>query len=402
MSWDRAEYEWKVTRAIRSEEGVALPLILIVLLLFASLIAVLSALSRTEPQITANLVQGTQVLNLADAGIQQGIWALNNATSGLTNPLPNPVPAPYNGSQLITLGAGGYTLAVSTGASTNERNVTATGWIPNNTAPRAKKILTVTLMSLAGRMNPPAALTAKGQVQASGTSSIDASATAGAPTSTVSACPAGAKLGAFTASTVSLSGTASIYGGDGNLTPNQTTDYSQNQAASALTPVTFTQAELNALKALAKANGSYYQGTQSFTSALPTGIVFVDTVSGNPIGNPPTASDLASVTLSGTTSSSGWLIVMGAVTVSGGATYTGLVYAADDLVLSGGSKIVGAAVTQNVLNSVSNAVDGTSGSSKITYDCNAINTGVATGGLGSPTVPQGFSLKPGTWQEVSG
>src|SRR5204863_1311609 len=43
----------------------------------------------------------------------------------------------------------------------------------------------------------------------------------------------------------------------------------------------FSDADMVMLKALAKANGTYYQGNQAWTSPPPNGIIFVDTPSGN-------------------------------------------------------------------------------------------------------------------------
>jgi hypothetical protein len=195
----------------------------------------------------------------------------------------------------------------------------------------------------------------------------------------------------------SIGGSGAVYGGDGNNTANQASDYSQNQPSSLFDAFTLTQDDLSLLKSLAKANGTYYQGTQSFGS-LSNGITFVDTVSGNPIGNPPNASDLADVTITGA-NASGWLIVMGGITINGNVGYTGLVYAANDIVYRGtgsGGGITGAVISLNVVDTISTTVDSsTSGNASITYNCDAVKTG---GG----TVPQGFFVKPGSWREVSG
>ena len=63
--------------------------------------------------------------------------------------------------------------------------------------------------------------------------------------------------------------------------------------------------------------------------------------------------------------------------------------------------ITGAVISLNVLDTgLSDIGSSGTGNSKIAYDCNAINTGVTTGGTGSPTIPQGFFVKPGTWREI--
>src|SRR4029077_12270148 len=67
------------------------------------------------------------------------------------------------------------------------------------------------------------------------------------------------------------------------------TDIRQSVPASAFDPYTLKNADLNSLKALAKANGTYYSGS-SVTSLLfnsgnqmPNGLIFIDSVSGHNI-----------------------------------------------------------------------------------------------------------------------
>lgn len=389
-------------RAVSSEQGVALPVVLIVLVLVASLTAAFVVLSSGETQVPYNLTHAVEVLSLAEAGLEDALWALSNPAAAAWNGFPTAAPPgrynsplPHDSSAaFVALGKGGYSVTIANGPGPSERTVTATGWIPNNTAPvLAKKVLTATLWSLKGRIDPPAALSVNGQLEVGGNSRIDAQA---------STC--GTKLGTYTSHGTSIFGAARVYGGDGNSTANESTDYSQSQPVSSFDSITFSNVELSVLKAMAQANGTYYQGTQSFNS-LQDGITFVDTVSGNPIGSPADPSDLASVTITGG-EASGWLIVMGSLVINGNVSYTGLIYAANDIVYRGtgsGAGIRGAVISLNVVDPVSTAVDSdSSGNARVTFDCDAINTGLAAGSSGPPTVPQGYFVKPGTWREVSG
>lgn len=382
-----------------SQRGVIFPLAFIVMLVLAALMAALAVMSASEPQIAANHTRASQARALAEAGIERALWALSNPANvsnsgfgpGLADPLASsPAPPPYDGNAYTLLGAGGFTVQVSNGGAVNERSVTATGYLPSDAAaptvnPLARRTITATLTKLPD-LNPPCALCVKGQLNVGGNTVID---------SRSSTC--GSKKGTYSKDGTSVSGNGKIYGGDGNSTPNQTTDYAENQSASSFDGFSFTQDELSFLRSLAKASGTYYQGSQSFGS-LPNGIIFVDTVSGNPIGNPPDAGDLAEVTITGG-DASGWLIVMGKITIHGNVEYRGLVYAANDIVYRGtgqGGGVTGAMISLNVVDTVSTTVDSsTDGNASVAYDCDAVKTG---GG----TVPQGFFVKPGSWREVSG
>src|SRR5262249_54263648 len=128
-----------VTRRAWSERGAALPLAVLALALLSSLILGLSVMSATEPTIAANQLRSAQARALAGAGIEQALWALANpdAPGGLADPLPVTVPAPYDGSRLISLAAGGVTfggfrVVVTAGAARNERNVLSVGWTPTD------------------------------------------------------------------------------------------------------------------------------------------------------------------------------------------------------------------------------------------------------------------------------
>src|SRR6266545_5768654 len=118
--------------ACGDQQGVALPLALLVLALLTSLTLAFLALSSTEPTIAANLKGGEVALALAEAGIERGVWGIGNPTAaaGLATPLPNPVPAPYNGQQLVALGSRAFTIAVTQGpGGPDDRIFNAHGYV---------------------------------------------------------------------------------------------------------------------------------------------------------------------------------------------------------------------------------------------------------------------------------
>ena len=133
--------------------------------------------------------------------------------------------------------------------------------------------------------------------------------------------------------------------------------------------------------------------------------MFVDTVNGQALSNPPTASQLASVKITGA-SNSGWLIVMGSVRIDGDVTYNGFIYAHNDLSYKGTGTggIFGAVLSGNVVDTVATVVDtDQSGNSKIYYDCDKVASG---GGSFTPTLQGGLnrviiSISAGIWKELS-
>ena len=87
----------------------------------------------------------------------------------------------------------------------------------------------------------------------------------------------------------------------------------------------FADADIAMLKAMAKANGTYYQGNQTWTSPPPNGLIFVDTPSGNALTANPPSSDLITVDIHGNWSQgwNGWMIVAGTISISGNTTLSG-------------------------------------------------------------------------------
>src|SRR5262249_51454136 len=82
---------------------------------------------------------------------------------------------------------------------------------------------------------------------------------------------------------------------------------------------TLTDDDMRILKDFAKSQGTYYQGSQHWTSPPPNGIIFVDTPSGNPFTNTSPSSDVITVDIHGNWGQGwkGWLIVAGTIDISG-------------------------------------------------------------------------------------
>jgi hypothetical protein len=407
------------------QRGVALPLALIVLTLLTSLTLAFLGLGGTEPMIAANLKRGEAALALAEAGIERAIWALSNPVpSGVTNP----ATAPYDGQQLAAFGPGAYTIAITPGPAPNDRLLIAHGYIvrdgvgvPAQAGNLAQADIAahrvVQLQVTAGgpgntvggpgtpnNVNLPGALTVAGSLQMSGNSLVNGNDQAdGSP----NGC---AQKGGVTIrdrtrlpddsevdNTIALSGSAAAAGTPAQQELNYT-DFSA---------YTFGPEQLAGLKALAQAQGTYIQPSSSspLNVSLIDGLIFVDTVGGEPLGTPPDPSKLANVQITGGTAS-GWLIVMGSISIDGNVTYNGFIYAHNDLSYrgTGNGGIYGGVLTGNVVDSVATVVDSDgTGNSKIYYDCVKVANG---GGALSPSVQGGLNrvivqVTKGTWREIS-
>jgi hypothetical protein len=337
------------------------------------------------------------------------------------------VPAPYDGSTGIPISVNGVQIGVAfvtvtPGTNANERNVVAVGWVPTNTgtAPMAHQKLQATVSQFLFKGSPPpASLTVRGEVGISGNSNIDSRAD--------TSC--GPKDGTWSAGVTTVGGSGAVYGADGNNTANQstsgtTTDLRQYVPNASFNQFTLANADLNTLKAMAKANGTYYTGATvsglTFNSGnqIPNGIIYVDTVDGlNIDAAAPTgtncllggtgctaSSDFASVAIHGNAPSdpsgifSGMIIVAGSLSISGNFQMHGLVYAINDLTYTGTGtgEIDGAVISQNIRDTSSTTIDTNTGSNaSINYNC-----AYATNPGGQ--MPQGFTVEPGTYKEVAG
>jgi len=399
----------RFTKIIRCQRGVVLPMAFLTMLILSALIIAFSMMAASEPILANNQLQVAQARAVAESGVENAVWALNNP--GNANGIPNPlvtVPAPYDGSAAVAVMMNGaqmgvFTVSVANGASASERNIVATGWTPTNTGtgPKARQKIQVTVFNPLFNLNPPpSALTVRGEINASGHALIDSR----------SDTSCGNKAGSMSKGATTTGGSAAIYGADGNNTSNQSGDMVQNVADTVFDQYTYSNKELNAYKALAKKNGTYYQGTAAFNASnkMPNGIDYIDTVSGNNIDangpNTTAMSDFASVDIDGSAPLdasgifSGMLIVAGSLTIHGSFQMHGLVYVQNDFTYlgTGAGQITGAVLSQNIRDTSATSIDtDTGGNSTIIWNCDYAKKG---GGYLPPT----FTIEPGTYKEVSG
>jgi hypothetical protein len=407
----------------RDQRGIALPMALIVLVILSSLMLAFAVLSQSEPTIAANQSQVAVARGLAESGMERAIWALtaydqNPNTAGAVQPPANTVvaTAPYNGGYFSATGLGGFTLNITGASPTNtSANLVAVGWIPDNASgTNTHRRVIVTLMKFPDfGFNPPCALCVKGDVQVAGSAVVDSRPD--------TSC--GNKYGVVTTGSTYIGNNnngnnGSIYGAvDGNNDKNQPGDYLQNQPPSTFDNMTLSQDQLNALKAIAKANGTYYgpgypsnwNGNVTFNSGSqipkPNGVVFVDTRSGDPM-TPTNTSDFATVDIhgnpfvgtdpnTGRSAFTGWIIVMGSVAFNANGVLNGMLYTGQDLTSNNGTpQINGVAIAQNMNNANGSQVDvSESGNALVTFNCDNARR--------PPGVPRGWFVKAGTYREVS-
>ena len=412
-------------RLLRDERGIALPMSLLALLILSTLVIAFALLATSEPLIATNQKMVAQARAVAESGLEKAIWALNNPTdpNGLSA---MPGPSPYDGSTDIAIldssgtQIGVARVTVTQGTNTNERNVVSVGWVPTNPGKAHQKIQATVSKFLFKVSPPPAALTVAGEISAGGNVNIDSR--------TDLSC--GNKDGTWSAGSTDTAGSATIYGADNGANwnvANQShsgmgggvTDKRLSVPSTGFDPYILKNADMNTLKAYAMKNGTYYKGAavQGLTfnagNQLPNGIIFIDTVSGNNIdynadgtacaGCTPT-SDFASVAIHGGFAAdpsgvfSGMIVVAGSLAIDGNVTMHGMVYTVNDLtyVGTGNGQIDGAVFSQNVRDVSSTTVDtNAGGNAQINYNCNyASNPG--------GQLPQGFSVEPGTYKEISG
>lgn len=386
------------------ERGMALPVTLIVLTLITTLALAFLVLSASEPVIAANHMASAQARAMAESGVERALWALTMGTTAPTttgavaDPLPSsPAGQPYNGGTYVAMGTiGGFTVSIANGAASNERVIEAIGYVPNNVNPVATKkiILTATRMKW---LDPPCAICAGGEapngtqtnIQIGGAATVDASVTENYCNGVMP-----------TAATMSQ-GSVNTNGNPDLSAPPGGVPALQHQSASNFQSFLFTDADMEMLKTIAQmpGRGTYLQGSQTFTSPPPNGIIFIDTPSGNPFTASSPSSDIITVDVHGTWSQgwSGWLVVRGSVYISGNVTMNGLIYAQNDVTLdgTGGGGISGAVISTNRMDTQSTTVDAQSiGNAPTTYNCRAVRDG---GG----TISQNWFAKPGTFREVA-
>jgi hypothetical protein len=374
---------------------------LILMGLITALTVAFLAFTSAEPVIAANQMANAQARAIAESGVERALWALTKgdadpaANGALVDPLPNPVPGPYNGTY-VAVGVGGFKVTVTNGPAVNERTITSLGYVPNDANPVAiKKIQTV--VTKVKFLDPPCAVCAGGEapnglateIRVGGSASISAANTGSNYCNGVTP-----QAAAYSSGSVTTNGSPNLAGPSGGSA--LATGMSQTDMQNFL----FSDADIAMLKAMAKANGTYYQGNQTFTSPPPNGLIFVDTPSGNALGPNPPSSDLITVDIHGNWSQgwNGWMIVAGTISISGNTTLSGLIYAQNDVDLhgAGGGSITGAVISTNRVDSQSTNVDTEDvGNAPISYNCRRVRDG---GGF----IPQGWFVKPGTYRDAPG
>jgi Tfp pilus assembly protein PilX len=395
---------------VRDEQGIAFPMVMIVMAILTALMAAFAVLATSEPRIASNQMKSIQARALAESGVERALWALTQgeASTPPTGALVNSGPpnytitmvAPYDGSQEVTQGVGSFKVTVANGAASNIKIVTAVGYVPNATNPVAiKKIVTqVTRLKwidplcglCAGGEQPPGDSTT---VKVGGTATVNASQSgqgkvpAGAYCSGVMPQAAVASTG-----TVVTNGTPNLYAPPGG--------YAQENNATYPSGMLLSNADTATLKAMAMAQGTYYKGNPPWNGGVPpkNGIIFVDTTDGSVLTNSTPTANIPTVTIHGNGTWSGWLVVAGSLDISGNIQMSGLIYAQNDATLHGigTGQIQGAIITTNRIDTSSTNIDSTdTGQAPVVYNCPAVRNG---GGV----LSQNWFVMPGTYRDVSG
>lgn len=385
---------------LQDQRGAVLPVALLSLLVLSVVLIGLAALSGQEPLIASNHVMIVQAQALAEAGLELALWALTTPESPDGIPWSARAAAPYDGSTFIGVVTepggvlGGFRLTVS-GEGDRQREVTAVGLVPGDFGPlgRARQDISATLIRLRFP-GPPAGLTVRGDLTIGDGVTIDARADGGC----------GDRAGTWSAGVTTVGTGALVHGraGDASI-PNEPADIRQLQPAGAFDELAFSAAELQALKAVARVRGTYYQGAVTFDASrqIPDGVIFVDTESGQPITDATAPADLAAVRIGdGATGAGGsfrgWIIVNGSLSVGGDVTLQGLTYVADRLSQTGTARLVGAAMAGHVRSTAPSVVEARpAGEAAMAWSCEAGRTG---GGR----IPQRWMVKPGSYREAAG
>jgi len=402
------------------QQGVAVPMALMSALILSAVVVGFATLSATEPVIAGNQLAVAQARALAEAGIERALWALSNPgdPEGIPLAFTRP-PSPYDGSQLVSVrigarASGGFRVMVTAGATLYERGITAVGWVPDDVGPGPRAAQKITVTALDPQLiakEPPAALSVRAELRATGALAIDAR--------TDQRC--GRKLGVVTGGEAQLTGAGTdVRGGSGDpdarnritdaaggAIPQTAGDIVENAGRPALEEFALTDADLDVLRAIAKRRGAYLRGAIRFDAShrMPNGLIFVDTateVNAGGEGSVATpAAGLAAVEIAEDAAVdpsgvwSGWLVVNGSVSIRGAARMKGLVYAQDALRVGAGRlELSGAMIGRNARDASAMAVDA-GASLSITYNCEDMRTG---GGA----IPGRWTLRAGTYREESG
>jgi len=362
----------------------------------------LSLLTGQEPLVAGNHVMIAQAQALAEAGIARALWALSNPDSDEGVAWPAPAPAPYDGSRFIAVAAdggsivGGFRLTI-TGGGDRQREISSIGLVPGDEGPlsRARQEIRATAVRLRFP-HPPAVFTVRGDLVVGPGASVDASGDG--------SC--GPMAGTWSTGVTSLGMASQVMANTGStaISNEPTVDFLERQAPDLFDNWALTAAELDALKAVARVQGTYFQGRAAFDAnrQLPDGLIFVDTVSGQPITAGTLADDLAAVSVGSGAGAGpgdvfrGWIVANGSVSISGAVAVEGFVYAADRFSQSGTARLAGAAMAGHVRTTAPSLVDARpAGGAAMAWVCETGRTG---GGKG----PQRGMVKPGSYRESAG
>jgi hypothetical protein len=381
------------------QRGAVLPLAMLSLLVLSAVLMGLSMLTGQEPLVAGNHVTMVQAQALAEAGLERALWALSSPQAPEGVAWTAAAPAPYDGSQLIGVATdvtsiGGFRITIS-GGSDRQRQVVAIGLVPGDDGPlgRARQEISATVIRLRFPAFP-GGLAVRGDLTIGDGVTVDASADG--------SC--GDLAGTWSSGATTLGAGSQVLGRTGNpAVPNQPADARQLQPTGPFDEAAFTPAELGALKAVARVRGTYYQGAMAFDAArpVPDGLVFVDTVSGQPITEATPDADLATVSIgdgAGTGpggSFRGWLVVNGSLSIAGSIALEGLVYAADRLSQTGAVRLIGAAAAGHVRSTLPSLLDARpAGGAALVWNCEV-------GRTGSRIIPQRWMVKPGSYREAA-
>ncbi len=373
---------------------------MMILLVLSAVLMGLSMVTGREPLIAGNHMMVAQAQALAEAGLARGLWALSNPDDPDGVPTASPAPAPYDGSRLIRVATGlatlgGFRLTIS-GDSDEQREMRVAGLVPGDEGPLgiARQEISATAIRLRFP-SPPAGMTVRGDLTIGSGVTVDASADG--------SC--GDQAGTWSTGATTLGAGSRVLGRDTNPTiANESTDARERQPIGGFDDRALSVAELSALRAVARARGTYYRGAVTFDGArqLPDGLIFVDTTSGNAITDATPDADLAAVTIrdgamrSPGGSFRGWIVVNGSLFIEGSGVLEGLAYAADRISQTGASRFVGALMAGHVRTTIPSLVDARpDAGAAVVWNCEAGRTG---GGA----IPQRWIVKPGSYREAAG
>ena len=332
-----------------------------------------------------------QARAIAESGVERTLWALTKgetdpaANGALIDPLPAPVPAPYDGSQLVNLGVGQLKVTVTNGPAVNERTIEAVGYVPNAANPIAIKKLE-TVVTKVKTLDPPCAVCAGGEAPNGAATAIRVGGSA-----SISAADTGSNY------CNGVSHPPDVLGADGG---NERPSGHHRSIGRVGDDDRRPAVELHRFPLQRCRHGHAEGAGEGERNVLP-GQSGVDVAAAqrhhlrrHAVRQP------AVVDIHGNWSQgwNGWLVVAGTIAISGNTTLNGLIYAQNDVDLhgAGGGSITGAVISTNRIDSQSTNVDKEDvGNAPISYNCRRVRDG---GGF----IPQGWFVKPGTYRDVDG